>query len=144
MNGRQTLRIRSSIAVLLFSVYVLFIGCSGDKAALTQAEQVLSRHFDAIRRNDIDAAMADYAPEFFRQPKRNRDTWRASLAQLGKFQTYTIYDRSVGNRTDSGGPGTYVRLHCQTTYATASYQEDFELFRIVGTTNFVITRHDFD
>lgn len=144
MNSRQTLCIRSFIAMLLFSVYALFIGCSGDKAALTQAEQVLSRHFDAIRRGDMDAAMADYAPEFFIQPKRNRETWRASLARLGEFRTYNIYLRNVGDRTDSDGVGTQVTLHCQTTYATASCQEGFELFRRVGATNFVITRHDFD
>jgi hypothetical protein len=129
------------VLIIILASAGLF-GCTRDEPAITAAQQVLSEHFDAIRTGDTNALLARYSPEFFRQPKRSREQQVASLARLHAqgLHDYTIVHRELRD----GSTGALVRFSCRSRYGSASFEEDFELYRAAGTTNFVITRHDFD
>jgi hypothetical protein len=117
-------------------------GCTRDERTVTAAQQVLSEHFDAIRIGDTNALLARYSPELFREPKRSREQQVASLARLHAqgWHAVTIVHRELRESSN----GTSMRFSCRSRYGSASFEEDFELYRADGTTNFVIIRHDFD
>jgi hypothetical protein len=131
---------RTLIVILLALAGLL--GCTRDDQTIAVAERLLSDHFDGIRAGDTNALLARYAPEYFRQPKRSREQVVASMTRLHTdgAPEFTISRRHV--RRDS--TGVFVSFGCQSRYGTRSFQEDFEFYRADGTTNFVITRHDFD
>lgn len=136
--GRSTMRAFGFIILAIGGL----LGCTPDKYSIDAAERVLSEHFDAIRLGETNAAVARYSPDFFLQPKRSREAQLASMAHLHESGApeFTIVHRDT--RHVAGG--LVVSFSCQSRYGARSYQEDFELFRAAGTTNFVITRHDFD
>ena len=131
---------RPVLIIVLASAGLL--GCTRDERTFTAAQQVLSEHFDAVRTGDTNALLARYSPEFFLQPKRSREQQLASLSRLHAhgLRDYTIIHRELRE----GSTSTLVRFSCRSRYGSASFEDDFELYRGAGTTNFVITRHDFD
>ena len=129
------------LLVIIFAI-AGFAGCTRDEPTVTEAQRVLSAYFDALRAGDTNALLARYSPKFFRQSKRSRAQLAESLAQLHTkgLRDYTIVHRELRN---SGGK-LLVRLSCRSRYGASSFEEDFELYRAAGSTNFMITRHDFD
>ncbi|MCW5550576.1 MAG: hypothetical protein KIS67_00280 [Verrucomicrobiae bacterium] len=130
-----------SVLIIVLASAGLF-GCTREERTFTAAQQVLSGHFDAVRAGDTNALLARYSPEFFRQPKRSREQQVGSLARLHAegLHDYTIVHRELRDHST----GTLVRFSCRSRYGSVSFEEDFELYRPAGTTNFVITSHDFD
>jgi len=127
--------------IIMLALGVLF-GCTREEHAFTAAQKVLSAHFHAVRTGDTNAMLAHYSPDFFRQPKRSREKLVASLARLHLqgLHDYTILDRELGN----GSGGVLVRFSCRSRYGLSAFEENFELYRSAGATNFVITGHEFD
>lgn len=129
------------LLIVVCAVFGLF-GCTRSERTAAVADRFLSEHFEAIRTGDTNVLLARYSPEYFRQPKHNRAQLATSLARLHAqgFLDYTIAHRDV--QDDSSG--LLVRLSCHSRYSSGSFEEDFELYRAAGATNFVITRHEFD
>jgi len=135
---------RFSFIIAVCTVICTVCGCTDRRQAVVAAEQTLLLHFEAIRRGEADNALSRYSPDFFQQPKRDREHWRASLTSLRGLRDFTIVHRQCADGSNSHGEGTLVSFKCRTSYASASYKEYFEFFRRTGSTNFLIVRHDFD
>jgi hypothetical protein len=136
---KRSTRIRLFLLValsLLIAFGTLWVYSRKIRADATNA---LAHHFDSLRRGDLDSAMADYSPDF--RPKGGQERWRGSIANLGILLTHSI---AATWTTAWGSGGARVSFSVDTVYERGSFQEDFELFRPRGTTNFAIAHHGFD
>jgi len=120
------------------------VGCAdaGEKEA---AEQVLDRHFNALKSRTFEAALADYDDHFFTETSRAE--WRVALAsvvdKLGTFRSYEITSSGVAYK-QLAGPGSYLRYLVAVSYSKHPSEETFYLFRKQGSTQFKIVGHQID
>jgi hypothetical protein len=99
--------------VLVAATSLLLGGCGFTKGK-TDAEAVVTRHFQTIATNGLDAAMTDYGTQFFQQTKK--DDWRKALAKLsdklGTYQSHTVTFWHIFENAGTSGAGTTVSLQC--------------------------------
>ena len=120
------------------------VGCAGAKEE-EAAEQLLDRHFNALKSRTFEAALSDYDDHFFSGVSRTE--WRAALAsvvdKLGTFRSYKITSSGLAYKQVAGA-GSYLRYLVAVTYSKHPSEEIFYLFRKQGSANFKIVGHQID
>jgi len=102
-------------ATILLAVFALSgVGCGGKFKS--DSEVVAESYFDAMKRNDVDAALTLYAPAFFEATPAEK--WRVMLinihSKLGDLQSHSLLNWTAGAMT--GAPKT-MTLRYQVKYA---------------------------
>jgi hypothetical protein len=119
------------------------LGACYSVEALPESRRVLDGYFDALRDDDLEAAMERYHPSFF--DERSRADWREKLAlrgsRIGGPREYRLHRRKVFYGVKEAGAGTYVTLGYSIRYERATTEETFILYRGSERTQPVITRH---
>jgi hypothetical protein len=132
------------LTVALFAAASLFIGGCGFTQGKTDAEAVLTRHFQTLATNGFDTAMADYGAQFFQNT--TKDEWTKALTKLdgklGTYQSHTVTGWRVFKNASTSGAGTTVSLQCQVTYSKHTATESFTLFKSVGDSGYKIIGHN--
>jgi hypothetical protein len=127
----------------LLVIPLLLAGC-GLASSKKNAEAVVNRHFQAIATNGFAVAMADYAPEFFRQTKQ--EEWQKALSRvhdkLGAYKSHAITNWRIFTQAGSLSSGTTAILQCDVTYAKYSATERFTLFKGLAESEYRITSHN--
>jgi hypothetical protein len=136
------LRSRCTITLALLGLLIGVCFCWMQRA-LSAAEQTVLSHFEDLRRGDTNTLLARYSPQFFRRPKGSREQVADSMSRLYKsgLRNYQVIHRQIWS---TGPSGTTVWIECVSSYGAGGFNEDFNLFRARGMTNFIIVRHDFD
>src|SRR6185436_3431525 len=128
---------------LLALTLALLPGC-GSKQAKKDAEAVLTRHFQTLATNDFNAALTDYAPQFFQ--KTTKEEWGKVLSRLtpklGAYQSHTVTGWRVFKNAGTLGAGTTVSLQCQVNYSKHPATESFILFKGITDSSYKIIGHN--
>jgi len=135
--------IQSRLIVVLFVCLLSAVAGCGFMQSKTDAEKVLTRHFQTIATNGYDTAMTDYGSLFFQ--KTTKDEWTKALeklnAKLGSYQSHSIASWRVFKNAGATGAGTTVSLQCQVTYSKHSATENFTLVRGLTDSDYKIVGH---
>ena len=140
MIARQLIH---SVAVALgLAVLALSGGCDQEEKH-PDAEPFIARHYKTLLAKDYDAVLAEYAPQFFVNQKK--EAWLATLKDLavkeGPYQRHSIIGLSQFKKKDEAGDGSYVNVVCRTTYGKRQLQERLTLFKGLKDQDYKIVRH---
>jgi len=131
--------------LLLVSCSACLLGCGITKSK-QDADNVLTRHFQAVSTNGVEAALSDYGSQFFQGT--SKEEWSKVLgrlsAKMGPYQSHTITGWRSFTRAGTFGSGTTVALQCQVIYAKHSAQESFTLFKGLTDSSYKIIAHQID
>src|SRR5258705_11697423 len=106
MVTRSAIRYRAIQALAC----MLLVGCAEQRNAARDADSLVARHFELLQKGEVDKAMEQYSYVLFKQPKRNRERWKESLAKLSGTNNYTVNSRVMSRRDG----GTVVDIGCRT------------------------------
>ena len=141
-----TTRYARRLAIALASAVLLTcLSNCGYRDPKQACERVLTRHFQIVRTNGFDAAMADYGEPFFQ--KTRKEDWSHELTKLsgklGKYHSHAFLCWRIFKTGGPFGPGTTVNVQCRVTYSKHSAIESFTLFKPALDSEYKIAGHQF-
>jgi hypothetical protein len=120
---------RAAFVLAAIAIVPVLAGCGFSKKKQA-AEQVAATYFEAMKKPDFDAAIANFSPTFFE--KTPKEKWLGTLeaihARFGCLQSYEQTGFKVNKGKSELGEGYFVELTFRTNYEKGSASEIIRCF----------------
>jgi len=128
--------------IALFFILPLFVnGCIYDASNQVEADQLVSQYHDALKANDLDAVLALYGPEFFKD--HSSTGWRHTLAALHERYGSLKQARQAFTQKDHRYRGDYYIYGYTLVFEKGTISEVITVFKGIENDKLTIAGHVF-
>ena len=128
--------------VALVLVALVWAGC-GTEDRQGRARTVAEGYFQAVKANDLDQAVAFFAPRYLetRSPAGLKQDFRIITARLGELRSYRLTAARAWSDFVPPDSGTHVLLEYEVEYARHPARETFTIHKPFGRREYKILNH---